>query len=126
MKHSTGKPTKREAEYITRCKEGPCVVCVEWRESGHAPAGFEPIMYGDFNHCKSGNIRRGHMYGYCACGWHHRQLLDWGCTHKEMRDWYGPSLMDGSRKFHLTYGSDDDLIALQRELIGWEDDNSGA
>lgn len=29
--------------------------------------------------------------------------------------------MDGSRLFHETYGSDDELLALQDELIGWTD-----
>jgi hypothetical protein len=30
-----------------------------------------------------------------------------------MRQIYGPSLMDGSRTFHETYGSDDELITNQ-------------
>ena len=113
MKHSTGKPTKRESDYIERCKTGPCVAC-------HV-IGIVTIG-GDFHHTKSGNMRRGHMFGMCLCGWHHRGLVHDGWTHKAMRDVYGQSLMDGSRLFHLTYGSDDDLIALQRELIGWSDE----
>jgi hypothetical protein len=35
-----------------------------------------------------------------------------------MREHFGPSLMDGSRLFHATYGSDDELIALQSEILG--------
>lgn len=42
-------------------------------------------------------------------------------THAEMRAWYGPSLMDGSRLFRDTYGTDDELIARQDKLIGWVD-----
>lgn len=29
--------------------------------------------------------------------------------------------MDGSRKFHEAYGSDDELLAIQDRLIGWTD-----
>ncbi|UXB21938.1 hypothetical protein K7566_09630 [Stenotrophomonas maltophilia] len=36
-----------------------------------------------------------------------------GSTFATMRQIYGPSLMDGSRTFHETYGSDDELIANQ-------------
>lgn len=122
MRHSTGRPTKREEEYMRRCKEGHCVVCVAWLRSGKAPEGFEPCLHGDFDHKKSGNIRRGHMFGFCACKWHHERHPWEGWSTKQTRDWFGPSLKDGSRLFHLTYGSDDDLIALQHELIGWEDE----
>lgn len=126
MKHSTGKPTKRESEYIERCKTGPCVACYQWEGECNGVYGGWVQSPCDFNHCKSGNIRRGHMYGYGLCKWHHmRHPLD-GRSHSEMGVMFGPSLMDGSRLFRLTYGSDDDLIALQRELIGWEDDYSGA
>lgn len=117
MKHSTGKPTKREAEYITRCKEGPCVAC--YKESRLDELHID---WCDFHHMKSGNRRRGHMYGVGLCLWHHRGHPRDGWTSGMMREYFGPSLMDGSRLFHLTYGSDDDLIALQRELIGWEDE----
>lgn len=115
MKHSTSKPTKRESEYIERCKTGPCVAChvggVLWQDIGN-----------DFHHMKSGNVRRGHMFGVGLCLWHHRRIPPEGLCHRLAESFFGPSLMDGSRKFHLTYGSDDDLIAIQRELIWWEDE----
>lgn len=121
MKHSTGKPTKREAEYIERCKTGPCVACVVRSRS----EPFHPIYGCDFHHMKSGNVRRGHMFGVGLCVYHHRGHPIEPFSSRKMRAYFGPSLMDGSRLFHLTYGSDDDLIALQRELIGWEDDSPG-
>lgn len=113
MRHSTGKPTKRESEYIERCKTGPCVSCTLWDRY---------VSPCDFHHMKSGNVRRGHMFGVGLCAWHHRGHQIEGWSRQNMADYFGPSLMDGSRLFHLTYGSDDDLIALQRELIGWEDE----
>lgn len=116
---STGKPTKAEADYIEIVKEGPCIACTVLVERGLLPA-WKAQGPSDFHHLKSGNIRRGHMHGVALCGWHHRGLLDWGYTHADMREEYGPSLMDGSRLFHDTFGSDDELLARQRELIGME------
>lgn len=118
MKHSTGKPNKREAEYIERCKTGPCVAC--WVNSPGRISWDGGCN--DFHHMKSGNIRRGHMFGIGLCRWHHmgHPFETWPMG--LMRESFGPSLMDGSRLFHLTYGSDDDLLKLQRELIGWEDE----
>jgi hypothetical protein len=110
---STGKPTKSEADRIVAAKEGPCVACFRL---------LVPAQYGnDYHHLKSGNIRRGHRYGIALCGWHHRGLTGEN-SHEYMRHALGPSLMDGSRLFHETYGSDDELLALQDELIGWTDE----
>ena len=117
---STGKPTKREAERIVACKEGPCVYCARWSQLH--PFGRVSIVYGcDFHHFKSGNIRRGHRYGVGACVWHHRGIPPEGFSSAQARDQMGPSLMDGSRLFHETYGSDDELLEIQDELIGWAD-----
>ena len=74
----------------------------------------------DYNHAKSGNIRRGHMQGYALCGYHHRRIPFDGYTHADMRFSFGPSLMDGSRLFHETYGPDDELIELQTKIIKGE------
>lgn len=74
----------------------------------------------DYHHLKSGNIRRGHDFGIALCGWHHRGLADFGCSSAEMRDEYGPSLMDGSRLFHNTFGTDDELLERQNKMIGVE------
>lgn len=114
---STTKPTVAELAYITACKEGPCIPCVAWQRSGRAPFDFTPVIGGDFHHLLSGGRRIGHMAGICACPWHHRGVPDWGCVAAEMRAHYGPSLMDGSRLFRETYGSDDALLKLQHELL---------
>ena len=76
---------------------------------------------GDYHHLKSGNIRRGHRYGINLCGWHHVRQPIAGMSHAETANKYGPSLMDGSRLFHAEYGSDDELLKMQDELIGWVD-----
>lgn len=117
---STGKPTKREAERIVACKEGMCVACYVRHQSGEM-RGWRIQLGGDYHHAKSGNIRRGHRYGFLMCKWHHVGHPVAGMTHVEARSKYGPSLMDGSRLFHSTYGDDDYLISVQDELIGWQE-----
>jgi hypothetical protein len=114
---STGKPTKAEAARIVAAKEGPCIPCLVWSRMGHMPE-MDVEIGGDYDHKKSGNVRRGHMKGFCNCAWHHRRVPGEGWTHAQMTAHFGPSLMDGSRLFHATYGSDDDLIALQTGQIG--------
>lgn len=118
MRRSTKKPDAIEAYYIERCKEGLCVACWVRSKQPDRPWQFFPVTGCDFHHFKSGNVRRGHLFGVGLCGWHHRSLLHFGCTNNEMRETFGPSLMDGSRLFHDFYGSDDELLAVQHELNG--------
>lgn len=108
---STGKPTKEEAEWIVAVKEGPCLACL--RKLGIRVLGC------DAHHLLSGGRRRGHMDTIGLCAWHHR-----GYSGDEpvayVRDYYGPSLMDGSKLFRDAYGTDDELLALQKRLLGEE------
>ncbi len=71
----------------------------------------------DYQHCKSGNRRRGHAFGFALCIWHHRYQPMHGLSFRETADRYGPSLMDGSRRFHEIYGTDDELIEQQTAVI---------
>lgn len=105
-------PTAAEAARIEVSKVGPCMACL----SLVAQELLAPplVVYGcDYNHAKSGNLRRGHAFGYALCTWHHRRHPLGGNSFATMREIYGPSLMDGSRTFHETYGTDDELIAQQ-------------
>lgn len=111
---STSTPTKEEAAYIVACKEGPCIPCEVWSAFGEDRCDGAGC---DFHHMKSGNIRRGHMYGIGACVWHHRgQPLD-GWTAPMMRETFGPSLMDGGKLFKAAYGTDDHLLKLQKRIM---------
>lgn len=113
---STGKPNKQEAARIVAAKEGPCLACYVWADKGFMD--FECVVVGcDYNHCKSGNIRRGHMFGYALCKYHHQNHPIEPLSFRATALKYGPSLMCGSRIFHETYGSDDELIELQTKLI---------
>lgn len=105
-------PTTAEGSRIETSKVGPCMACLMLVAQELLVPGL--VFYGcDYNHAKSGNKRRGHAFGYALCVWHHRRHPTTGKTFAQMRETWGPSLMDGSRTFHETYGSDDELIAQQ-------------
>jgi hypothetical protein len=113
---STGAPTKAEAHRIVESKFGRCIPCLSWALAGNMP--MENVMIaGDYDHKKSGNIRRGHMKGYCACKWHHVRHPGEGWTFEQMRAHFGPSLLDGSKLYRDAYGSDDALIELQTQEL---------
>ena len=113
---STGAPTKAQEARIVAIKEGPCMACMVLVERGLIQR-FKADGPCDAHHLKSGNIRRGHDFTIGLCGWHHRQIVDWAHTHQDMREAYGPSLMDGSRKFREAFGSDDDLLERQNRWL---------
>lgn len=97
-------------------KRGPCMPCLVMFMNGLLPLSLIRTGVG-YDHSKSGNIRRGHMFGFASCDWHHQRHPLLGRSFQEMTDTYGPSLMDGSRRFRETYGTDDELIQLQHESI---------
>lgn len=109
MNHSTGTPTKAQRERMDAIKYGPCLCCKQRKLRSYAP---------DIHHLLSGNRRRGHGFTIGLCAWHHRAAVAEWATRSEMFAMYGPSLADGSKPFHEAFGSDDELLALQNELIG--------
>lgn len=111
--------TPTEAARVVEAKTTACIPCLVWARMGRMPMAHVATCCG-YDHSKSGNIRRGHDKGFGSCNWHHQALVDDGWTHAAMREHFGPSLMDGSRLFHDTYGSDDELIALQDEILRGE------
>ena len=113
------KPTASEFEHMARCKVGPCIPCISWMRQGRMDES-DIFVGGDYDHKKSGNIRRGHKIGFCSCAWHHRGHPVPGMDHRQTRIKYGPSLTDGSRMFRLAYGTDDELIELQRRILEGE------
>ena len=116
MRSKAKPPTKAESEHMRDSKESCCIPCLVWARAGNMPMDHVAVE-SDYHHCKSGNIRRGHMFGFANCLWHHQGRVQDGWTHAQMRAWFGPSLMDGSRLFIQTYGSDDELISLQNEVL---------
>ena len=101
---STGKPTVEEAARIVAVKSCECVAC-----------GFPPPC--DAHHLLSGGRRRGHMFTIGLCVYCHRGHPWAGRTGRWMRANHGPSLMDGSKLFHATYGDDETLLQKQERLL---------
>lgn len=113
-----------------RCKAGPCIPCLVGVSIGiiepqHAVRGghdFDGMQLDSvqYQHCKSGNMRRGHLSGFGCCLWHHmgtQQLHALGMTKGEAFARWGPSLHDQARAFHATFGSDDELIEAQALVL---------
>ena len=110
MSFGSGKtPTKAESARMDAIKSGPCLAC---KQRGLKSA------FPDVHHLLSGGIRRGHRYTIGLCPWHHR-ASSWheGLTPEYFRRVYGPSLAEGSKPFHLEFGSDQFLLDMQDRLI---------
>lgn len=71
----------------------------------------------EYNHIVEGNRRVGHHFGYCLGSWHHRADAPYPAS--EMAEVHGPSLARGSKPFHARYGTDQELLDKQADLIGW-------
>lgn len=113
------KPTAAEMAHMAACRAGPCIPCIVRYRAGHIPADYV-FVGATYDHKKSGNIRRGHMFGFCSCAWHHLGHARPGWSAKETGLVYGPSLTDGSRFFRSVFGTDDELIDLQRRILEGE------
>jgi hypothetical protein len=110
LQTSTGKATKMQVKRFEAIKESGCICC---RLSSVAP------QYPEIHHLLSGGRRRGHDETIGLCAWHHRGVKpDYYQTKREVRALMGPSLAEGSKPFHAEYGSDDQLLQIQNELIG--------
>lgn len=113
------RATKSELAHMGACKRRPCVICTI-RCSLGLLAADKVFRYGQFHHCKSGNIRRGHLLGFCMCDWHHNGNPPQGYTNARAFQIWGVPLagrFGGSALFHATYGSDDELIEVQAYLL---------
>lgn len=112
--------TQAESARVESAKTTACIPCLVWARMGRMPMEHVATCAG-YDHKKSGNIRRGHAFGFASCDWHHQRLKPDGWTFAAMTEHFGPSLMDGSRLFQETYGTDDELIAMQSEILadGW-------
>ncbi len=70
----------------------------------------------EIHHLVSGNKRRGHEFSIGCCEWHHRGVCYGGS--KRATELLGPSLANGSKPFHAAFGSDDELLDYQNNLLG--------
>lgn len=106
---STTKPTREESAWLIAVKEGPCLACLIF--TGQQYRGC------DAHHLLSGGRRIGHLATIGLCEWHHRGV-SLACNPPVTRKHLGPSLMDGSRLFRAAYGTDAELLSLQKQVLG--------
>lgn len=121
------KATKAEAAREELARAFGCICC--WINARDGIYQRAP-SYVTKNHCniggRAGAPNLGERFTYFPCAWHHLgNSVEIGgrfLTQSEMARRYGPSLAKGSKTFRATYGSDDELIALTDEQIGWSDE----
>lgn len=113
---STGKPTKAQSSRFDRLKRGECMAC----RINHERAQKRCDKGGcDAHHLLSGGRRRGHAFTIALCPWHHRAIRPDDCPNDAYAlHRYGPSYETDRRLFRETYGTDDELLAMQNELLG--------
>jgi hypothetical protein len=112
----SASPTKAQSRRIDTIKRAGCMACrINDRRLWPRCDGEGS----DAHHLLSGGRRRGHAYTIALCPWHHRGNRPEDCrTDADALHRYGPSLAKGTRMFRETYGTDDELLTAQNELIG--------
>lgn len=108
MRHSTGKPTKAQADRFVKMKEAGCILCHENGWPGTPP---------EIHHLTDCGRRRGHDFTIALCPYHHRGVPNEFCSAPMI----GPSVSCGSKVFRAFWGADDELLAYQNKLIGETD-----
>lgn len=106
-------PTKAEFRRMARLTELGCVACAQNEHN----MLLSPV---EVHHLLDGGVRRGHAFTVGLCSWHHRGVVFVRKTVAEMTDGLGPSLYHDARSFHERYGSDEELLAYQNELLKQE------
>jgi hypothetical protein len=84
--------------------------CIACRKRGKVrPATIHHLTIGG----RHGAPRRGHDFTIGLCDWHHL-----GCGPRvEMTEKLGPSYYHQARAFREEFGQDDELLAMQNDLI---------
>lgn len=107
---STGKPTKEEVARFDAIREVGCIVCREFYRMC-AGAEIHHLTVGG----RHGQKRRGHEFTIGLCPYHHRGH----CQDREPL-YLGPSYALQPKRFREMFGQDDELLALQKRLLGEE------
>lgn len=113
---STGMPTVAHSERIVTIKQLGCVCCMLNMKLWMLVPSRGAC---EAHHLLSGGRRRGHAFTIGLCAWHHRAVPVMtppvGVTMGIRM--YGPTVATGSKPFHETYGSDDELLEFQNTLL---------
>ena len=103
---STGKPTKAQQSRFEAIKTLGCIAC-RLAGIGNVPCDVHHMTVGG----KHGQKRLGHDYTFGLCKWHHvGERIDFVET-------IGPSFAKEPRKFREHFGSQDELLGKQNEVL---------
>lgn len=106
--------TKADEARRTKIHAGNCIACAQ---RGIDLAGTGYVQW----HHLAGKTKPGcHQKTISLCLWHHQGRPIDILTHAECREYYGPSLAEGSKPFHAEFGSDAALLARQNRALGLE------
>ena len=107
--------TAVQRDRIVMVKELGCICCQMNRADGRPTAFFGMA---EAHHLLSGGRRRGHEFTIGLCQWHHRGVPPFESARaSDMVRTFGPSVATGSRAFHERYGTDDELLEYQEQLL---------
>jgi hypothetical protein len=116
--HSTKPPTEAEQLRFQSMRKIGCLACRTNQEVGRASATLAHRNL-EIHHLLSGGRRIGHEATICLCHYHHQgkrlPYVEYGYRVQSVV--FGPSLEREPRRFHELYGTDEELLAQQNELL---------
>jgi hypothetical protein len=104
-------PTDEQAQRIELAKTRGCIACL----MQNLPEQCGRVEY---HHLLVGGLRAGHRYGVALGEWHHRGVGPFKPAAAE--EFFGPALARGSKTFHEEFGSDQELMYYQDDLLGYD------
>lgn len=115
-------PTAEQKRRWELIRESGCVAC-RMRASWllHLPVEIHHLTING----RHGGVRLGHEFTVGLCEWHHRgiALQVTGIPDTSMTETaeynFGPSYARTPKAFRAEFGSDEELLKYQNELIGW-------
>lgn len=115
FKRAIPKPTKEQQERQDKIRERGCLAC--WMEC--ELRDIDPMECGltEIHHLTVSGRQIGQDETIALGQWHHRSICLPQMSSSDMREEFGPSLAKGSKTFHAHYCSNEELLALQNELI---------
>lgn len=106
-------PTQAERAYQQACRDSGCRACFVLGLPKSQHCGRI-----EFNHRLHSGLTVGHLWGYGLGLYHHQGKASGGRTLDQMRDKYGPNLVDDKGGFHAMFGSDQALQNDQHDALG--------
>ena len=106
-------PNAFERAYQQACRDYGCIACHRLCLPKSEHCGRM-----EFNHRLHSGQTVGHLWGYGLGLYHHQGKASGGRSLEQMRDKYGPNLVDDKGGFHATFGSDQALQNDQHDALG--------